>query len=99
MRPALVQLVNHVKKNGLTEKYLSDYKTIHSTQTALLYVQNDVLKATDKNSVSMLLLLDLSAAFDTVDSDILLMRLRNCFIKGKCLLWFQDYLTIKKIDC
>ena len=41
----------------------------------------------------MLLLLDLSAAFDTVDFDILLARLRNCCIKGKCLLWFQDYLT------
>ena len=83
-RAVAAQLVNHLEKNGLTEKYQSAYKTYHSTETALLCVQNDVLKAIDNKSLTMLLLLDF---------DILLARLWNCGIKGKCLLWFQDYLT------
>ena len=95
-RAVAAQLVNHLEKNGLSEKYQSAYKTFHSTETALLCVQNDVLQAIDNKSVTMLLLLDLSAAFDTVDFDILHARLRNCGIKGKCLLWFRDYLTKRR---
>ena len=66
----------------------------HSCETALLRVQNDILKSIDDKKCVVLLLLDLSAAFDTVDHKILLHRLRSRFgIKGKALLWLQSYLT------
>ena len=77
----------------LIERAVTAYKSFHSTETALLCVQNDILKATNDNSMTMLLLLDLSATFDTIDFNILLSRLRNSGIRDNCLSWFQDYLT------
>ena len=80
--------------NDLNEGLQSAYKKHHSCETALLRVQNDILKSIDDKKCVVLLLLDLSAAFDTVDHKILLHRLRSRFgIKGKALLWLQSYLT------
>lgn len=57
-------------------------------------VQNDVLLALDNNCCVVLLLLDLSAAFDTVDHYMLLQRMPSRFgIKGKALDWFASYLS------
>ncbi len=71
----------------------SSYRPGHSTETALLKVQNDVYCAMDKEEVMLLLVLDLSAAFDTVDHAILLQRLENRFrITGTVLQWIKSYL-------
>ena len=65
-----------------------------STETALVRVQNDILCAIDNNESVILLLLDLSAAFDTVDHSILLSRLRDRFgVNGTAAAWFESYLT------
>ena len=70
------------------------YKEQHSCETALLRVQADVLKSVDNKQCAVLLLLDLSIAFDTVDHEILLHRLRSKFgIKVKAYAWLQSYLT------
>ena len=83
----------HLTSNDLHEPLQSAYKPGHSTETALVKVQNDILCSLDKNSCVILLLLDLSAAFDTVDHQILLARLSCRFgIKGKALTWFKSYL-------
>ena len=58
-----------------------------------LSIYLSIYLSTDENSMTMLLLLDLSAAFNMVDFNIILSRLRNCGIKDNCLSWFQDYLT------
>ena len=71
-----VELKDHVRNNNLDELFQSAYKAGHSTETALLRVQNDVLRAIDNGGCVMLLLLDLSAAFDTVDHSIFLSRLK-----------------------
>jgi len=72
----------------------SAYRQKHSTETALLRVVNDLLLSIDSGKASMLVLLDLSAAFDTVDHDILVNRLRDSFcIQDKALSWFQSYLS------
>ncbi len=57
----------HVTKNQLQENYQSAYRIFHSTETALIKVQNDVLKFLDHGNVTVLVMLDLSAAFDTID--------------------------------
>ena len=79
------------------EEFQSAHKSHHSTETALVKVQNDVLKAIDNNRSVILLLLDLSAAFDTVDHSILLSRLQNRFgIRNIALKWFHSYLHSRK---
>ena len=72
----------------------SAYKDEHSTEIALINVQNDILSALYAGSSAILLMLDLSAAFDTIDHDILLSRLCNVYgITGDALDWFRSYLT------
>jgi Reverse transcriptase (RNA-dependent DNA polymerase) len=67
--------------------------TSHCTETALLKVVNDLLLAADHGEVSALCLLDLSAAFDTVDHELLLSRLQSRFsVVGMALNWFISYL-------
>ena len=62
--------------NGLHECLQSSYKKYHSTETALTCIHDCILRAVDEKQCVILLLLDLSAAFDTTDHDILLSRLR-----------------------
>lgn len=88
------QISSYLDTHGLNEIFQSAYKRHHSTETALLRVQNDILKAIDNNCSVILLMLDLSAAFDTVDHAILLHRLQSHFgITGNALKWFESYLS------
>ena len=64
---AAMRLTNYLCDNDLNENLQSAYKKHHSCETALLRVQNDILKSIDNKQCVVLLLLDLSAAFDTVD--------------------------------
>ena len=63
---------DHLNSNNLTECMQSAYKSFHSTETALLRVQNDLLMAVHHGKMSAVILLDLSAAFDTIDHGLLL---------------------------
>ena len=66
------QLVKYLKDNGLPPDLQSAYRAMHSTETAVLKVLSDLLLALDSGNLAMLTLLDLSAAFDSVDHDTLL---------------------------
>ena len=88
------RLNEHLIKNSMFDPLQSAYRDKHSTETALIKVQNDILSALDAGSSAILLMLDLSAAFDTIDHDILLSRLCNVYgITGDALDWFRSYLT------
>ena len=76
------QLHDHLSQHQLYEKHQSAYRKRHSTETALTRVQNDILRAMDDSKATVLVLLDLSAAFDTVDHNFLLERLKQCGISG-----------------
>ena len=70
----------------------SAYRKGHSTETLLLRVTSDILSAMDRGHVTLLCLLDLSAAFDTVDIDLLVHRLKSSFgLQGTALQWVQSY--------
>ena len=87
------QVMDHVDSNYLGEPLQSSYKRHHSTDTALLKVKNDLLCSLDNNKAVLMVLLDVSAAFDTVDHDILLDRLESKFgIKHMVKSWFSTYL-------
>ena len=76
------------------EKNQSAYQDYHSTETTLIKMMSDILKAMDNQEVTCLILLDLSAPFDMVDHGILLNRLNNSFgIQGTALKWIKSHLT------
>ena len=88
------QLNNHMTLNKLHEPLQSSYKKFHSTETTLTCVLDDFLGAIDDKKCVLLLMLDLSAAFDTVDHDILLNRMeKRLGIQGNALNWFKSYLS------
>ncbi len=71
----------------------SAYRRGHSTETALLCVLNYILRAIDRGEISLLALLDQTAAFDLLDHPTLLHRLEHRYgICGIVLLWFKSYL-------
>ena len=77
----------------MMEAHQSAYHSSHSTETALLKVKTDIIQALDNQEVACLILLDLSAAFDTIDHDILLNRLKSRFaVTGVVLKWLESYL-------
>ena len=92
-RTVSTRLLDHLSANNALEPLQSAYRASHGTETALVKVQNDILNAIDNYQVNIMLLLDLSAAFDTVNHSILINRLENCVgVTGKALLWFKSYL-------
>uniref|UniRef100_A0A3P9D8J8 Reverse transcriptase domain-containing protein n=1 Tax=Maylandia zebra TaxID=106582 RepID=A0A3P9D8J8_9CICH len=93
-RVVVKQLTDHLQRNGLFEEFQSGFRAQHSTETALVKVTNDLLMASDSGLISVLVLLDLSAAFDTVDHNILLERLEHAVgITSTALQWFVSYLS------
>ena len=80
------KLYSFMAENGLLPELQSAYRPGHSTETALLKVTNDLLLKMDGQHVTLLVVLDLSAAFNTVDHDVLHNRLSTDFgIKGTAL--------------
>ena len=92
-RAVFCQTHQHLSTNGLYPKAQSAYREHHSTETALLRVQNDILLSMNLQRVTLLVLLDVSAGFETVDHTILLDRLSSAFgISGHAYSWLDFYL-------
>ena len=88
------RIQSHLLSNSLSSSFQSAYRMFHSTETTFLGIHNDLILAMDRGEVISLILLDLSAAFDTVDHSILLHRLQHWFgLHGTSLDWFSSYLT------
>ena len=87
------QLMPHINNNKLDNPHQSAYKPGHSTETALLSIKNEVHLSLARGEPTALVLLDLSAAFDTIDHNILLGYLKSWFgLGGTALRWFASYL-------
>ena len=88
------RLDTHLKDGDLYQLFQSAYRAGHSTEMALTRVHNDILRDIDNGQCVILILLDLSSAFDTVDHSILLNRLEHRFaVKGKVFAWLRLYLS------
>ena len=89
----LKQFSEHISHTPYDSPYQHGYKKFHSTETMLLEMYDEVLLGFDKNFCTVLVMIDMSAAFDTVDIDILLDILKNQLnITGTAFLWFQSFL-------
>ena len=87
------QITQYVGTIGMAEKFQSTYKASHSTESALIKVKDDIPRATDIQRVMCLILLDSSAAFDTVSHPLLLNRFQHHFsIQGTVLKWIENYM-------
>eukprot|EP00795_Rhopilema_esculentum_P016056 gene16056-7403_t len=87
------KLNEHTKSNKLLPEKASAYRRDHSTETALIKVQSDMFAGMDYQYVTLLVMLDLSAAFDTVNHGMLLNKMESRFgISGTVLNWFRSYL-------
>ena len=94
-----IQVNKHMHTNESCEIMQSAYKANHSTETAIIWIFDKLLTELDSNNAVLLSLLDLSAAFDTVDHEILLKRLRETHgISGLALNWFASYLTHRSMQ-
>ena len=88
------RLFDHMTTNGLHECLQSSYQKYHSTETALTCIHDDILRAVDEKQCVIFLLLDLGAAFDTIDHDMLLSRLRKYIgLRDTAFNWFRSYLS------
>ena len=84
----------HVESSANFNRYQSAYRRHHSTETTLLRVLDDAYHAADNHSWSLLLQLDLSAAFDTLDKPTLLRQLNHPFgVRGTSHKWVDSYLN------
>ena len=93
-KAVMYQLDDYLQEFGLYAKFQSAYRKFHSTETALLRVYNDILLSLDKRKEVVLVLLDLSAAFETIDHSVLISRMSNRFgVTGVVLDWLKSYLN------
>ena len=88
----LAQLLPLLQRNEIIPMFQSAYRQNHSTETALIRIHNDLVENTCAGAFSVLILLDLSAAFDTVDHDLLVNDLYNSGLRDSALALIKSYL-------
>ena len=92
-KSALYRLNQHVYEHSLLPKNQSAYRQFHSCESALLRLVNDLLDGMEHQEVTALIAIDLSAAFDTVDHDILVDVLNNQYgVCDSALQWVDSYI-------
>ena len=88
------QLTSHIQDNNLLDTLQSGFRHGHSTETAILQIVDDALRTLDSGNSCLLVLLDLSSAFDTVNHRTLIQTLElRMGCGGTVLNWFTSYLS------
>ena len=89
------QLIHYITTNSIIDKFQSAYLPHRSTESALNLIINDLLISLDNKAPCYLVLLDLSSAFDTLNHDILSLRLNEIGIHGHVHSWFMSFLSLR----
>ena len=92
-RLAHKQFVQFLTMHDKLSTYQSGNRKMYSTETALINVTDNILKAIDEKSASLLVLLDMSKAFDSLNHNLLLEKLRKLGLKASVTSWFSSYLS------
>lgn len=92
-RVVSVQLTKYLEKEKILPILQSGFRSGRGTDTSLAHVTDDILTASDKGQGSILVLLDFSRAFDCLNTQLLLAKLRYYGISQTACSWFQSYLN------
>ena len=92
-RIALNQMTAYLTSNNRLSTKQSGNKKSHFTETALIRPTDAILTGMDKKELYAMVLLDMSKAFDSINHDILLLKLQDLGISKYALAWFSSYLT------
>ena len=89
----LKQLINHCNTNCLIPDFQSAYRENYNTENSLIRMCNDILWSMEKQQITMMVTLDLSAAFDMVEHNTLINILQDHYqVTAKAPQWFETYL-------
>ena len=92
-RAVFLQIIDYMENNELLHPSHHGFRRHHSTATALLEMYNVWLEAFDQDKLTAVVMLDLSAAFDVVDPEILLKKLSIYGFQENAVGWIRSYLT------
>ena len=87
------QLHQFLEENKILYKYQSGFRKYHSTNTCLSHLSNKILQGFDEGMVTGMILIDLQKAFDTLDHDILLKKMKTMGFAENTIAWFRSYLS------
>ena len=92
-RAIFEQMIQYLEENNLLHPSHHGFRSNHSTVTALIEMYDQWVEAFEDDKLSAVVMLDLSAAFDVVDHEILIQKLEIYGFEECCISWFQSYLT------
>ena len=92
-RHVAVDLRRYIDENKFLDPFQSAYRPHHSNETALVRIHDDTMQALDRRKGEILVLLDLTAAFDIVDHGMLLKQMKSIGICESALAWIASYLS------
>ena len=91
-KATFLQIINYLNENNLLHPSHHGFRACHNTVTALLQMYDSWIEAFEKDEISAVVLIDMSAAFDVVDHTILIDKLRIYGFQESAILWLQSYL-------
>ena len=90
--PFLSKLVEVLEEADALDPFQSEFRSHHNMETSLLALHDDLLRKTDRGKIYLLVLLDISVAFDTVNHGVLLGRFSGLGISSLALSWLRSFL-------
>ena len=92
-RAAHLQFTNFLDSNNVIHHLQSGNRKLHSTESALLHFTDELLNNMDQKKISVVVLLDMSKAFDSIRHDLMLRKLRKSGVSESACAWFESYLS------
>lgn len=92
-KAVVIQIREHMEKNSILPETQSGFRALHSCETALLNLTDDILRGFDKNKITVLVLIDFSKAFDTLNHEMLCAILKYYGFCDNVLKFFSSYLA------